>query len=134
MAYATYEDYCQQYPSDPTEQSHVEYLLNQASDAIDIAFRSRGRALPSSTDDELLIRVCKRVACQLVNRAVSIEGSEYLSGAFADTTQMSMTAGPYTQSYTLAGNGTNLKLNSADLQALGLYGGGAGFSAGGADD
>lgn len=134
MAYATYEDYLLQYPSDATEQTHVEYLLEQASDAIDMAFRSRGRELPSSQDDELLARQCKRVACQLANRAISVEGSDVLSGAFADTTQMSMTAGPYTQSYTLSGSGSNIKLNNADLQALGIYGGGAGFSAGGGDD
>lgn len=134
MAYAAYSDYILQYPSDTAERAYVEYLLEQATDAIDMAFVSRGREFPSDQGDELLLRLCVRVACQLANRAASVEGSDVLSGAFADTTQVSMTAGPYTQSYALSGSGTNIKLNNADLQALGLYGGSCGFSAGGGDD
>lgn len=134
MAYATYDDYLLQYPGDTVEQAHAEYLLGQASDAIDMAFRSRGRAIPYDGSDALLLRLCGRVCCQLVNRAVSVETSDVLSGAFADTTQMSMTAGPYTQSYTLSGSGSNIKLNAADLSALGIGGGCAGFSGGGGDD
>lgn len=134
MAYAIYDDYILQYPGDNAEKTHIEYLLGQASDAVDMAFRSRGRSLPEDTGDMLLLRACRRVTCQLANRALSFEGSGELSGAFADTTQLSMTAGPYTQSYTLSGNGSNLRLNAADLESLGLNGGAAGFGKGASDD
>lgn len=128
MAYATYGDYMKQYPSSTDSQGLIEYLLEQATDAIDMAFRLRGRTLPSETEDELLQRQCARVCCQLVNRQIGAASMD-----FADATQVSMTAGVYSQSYTLAGNGTNMKLNSADLLALGLVACMGFATAGGAD-
>lgn len=130
MAYATYDDYVAQYPDASADQGYIAYLLDQASDAIDMAFRSRGRALPSDGTDELVLRVCKRVACQLVNRIISAEGTDW-AGTFADATQATVTAGVYSQSWTLPGNGSNIKLNDADLQSLGLFGGAAGWTVSG---
>lgn len=124
MAYATAEDFAAQYPDCEVDEDTLELLLQQASDAIDMAFRARGIELPSEMDDELLLRVCARVACQLVYREVCNQSS----GLPFDATQASWTAGSYSQSYTLSGSGTNLKLNSADLTALGLNGGTVLFS------
>lgn len=124
MVYAKFADYAAQYPSSTAEQSFVELLLEQATDAIDMAFAVRGRTAPNEAGDPLLLKVARRVCCQLANRQAEADST----GLVADATQASWTAGQFTQSYTLPGNGSNLRLNSADLAALGLGGGSFGFS------
>lgn len=114
MGYATAQDYALQTGTDvPTVR--VELLLEQASDAIDMEFRKRGRALPSDGGDELLLRLCRRVCCQLVERALA-------SNVGGDVTQQTWTTGPFSRSMSFAPVGGNLKLNNADRSALGICG------------
>ena len=118
-AYATVDDLSGRYAGIDAG-TRAGALLSDASDAIDMAFRSRGRTVPSEAGDELLLRQARRVCCQLAAR-------ELTRDAASDVTQSTVTAGPFSQTLSF-GDGANLRLNRADLQALGLGGGEAGFA------
>lgn len=116
--YATLDDFVAQTGQQPNERT--ELLLSQASDAVDMAFASRGRK-PPECPGSLLWRQCARVCVQLAQREMSDDGT-------GNVTQQSVTAGPLSQSWTFGDAGLNLKLRADDLKALGLYGGSFGFA------
>lgn len=90
MAYATMEDVqartSQVYS--PAEQDTIETLLQDAAAMID-AYRADAAA-----------EMKKIVSCRMVIRAM---GGDAVSSMPLGATQGSMTAGPYTQSWTLSG-------------------------------
>lgn len=120
-AYATVDDLAARYPNLAAD-ARAEVLLDDATAAIDMAFTSRGRTVPAEAGDALLLKEARRVCCQLVAR-------ELTSDDPTDVTQLTVSAGPFSRTASL-GAGRNLRLNAADLAALGL-GSGAGWTDGG---
>lgn len=106
MAYATYEqvqDGCSALTADKIDI--CEALLEEAAVIID-AYN------PDASDDTKRV-----VSCRIVRRALSSDSVTVPVGA----TQGSMTAGPYTQSWTMGtGSVGELYLNRIDKKLLGV--------------
>lgn len=109
MAYATIDDVKARTTRDYTEtdETVMAALLDDAAVMIDATGTTAG-------DDEK-----KVVSCRMVIRAMGDSGGGY--GVPVGASQGSMTAGPYTQSWTMGtGSSGELYLGKADKALLGL--------------
>lgn len=115
MAYVDVEGYAKRYGAVPLEDEEIiDTLLTDACDIIDVRLERYGM-LP--LEDERKQRIAARIACEMVHQIASVP--EELTAY----KQMSMTAGPYTQSGTIANPGGRLFLSPAHLRDLGIGGG-----------
>ena len=111
MAYATYEDVEARWrPLSSDEQSRATVLLGDAASILDSLVKV-------DEDDDAQAELLKVVSCDMVIRAMA---------AAADTfgvTQSSMTAGPYTQSWSYANPSGDLYLTKLEKRLLGIASG-----------
>lgn len=112
MAYADVSDLEARWRElNEAEEARAEVLLADASAVLDSLVDV------DETDTEQL-EICKIVVCAMVQRAmVAGEADAY------GVTQQSMTAGPYTQSWTYSNPNANLYLTKAEKKMLGVGGG-----------
>lgn len=114
MAYATVEQYEARFGHvDDTDL--LGECLDDATEAINAALESAGIDYddPSEAFESRLMRVCRSVA----NRLMPFETS-----APAGATQVSMTAGPYQQSFSLPQSYGTAKLLPSEMKMLGIGG------------
>lgn len=111
MAYASYEDVEARWrPLSASEQERATVLLGDAAAILDSFVKV-------DEDDDEQAELLKVVSCNMVIRAMS---------AALDTfgvTQSSMTAGPYTQSWSYANPSGDLYLTKAEKRLLGIASG-----------
>lgn len=106
MAYATYSDIEARWrPLTTEEQTHATTLCDDASAIID--------SLTEVQDVEL----ARIVTCNMVIRAMSAAPDSY------GLSQSSMTAGPYTQSWTYSNPSGDMYLTKLEKRMLGITGG-----------
>jgi hypothetical protein len=108
MAYATYKDVEARWrPLSSDEQARATVLLGDAASILD-------QLVKVDEEDDAQAELLKVVSCDMVIRAMS---------AAADTfgvTQSSMTAGPYTQSWSYANPSGDLYLTKMEKRLLGI--------------
>lgn len=127
-SFATVEQYTARY-GDVSDEDVLEECLADASAAVRAACAKAGvdTSEPSEEFADRLMRVCRSVA----NRIMPEEGD----GAMQGVTQMSTTAGPYSQQFTFAASYGTPKLLASELALLGVGGGRVGWARlGGRDD
>lgn len=106
MAYATHADVEERWRAlSADEQSKADILCADASDIIDAL-------VTVGTDEQNLAKV---VVCNMVIRAMSASQSDSYG-----LSQGSMTAGPYTQSWSYANPSGDMYLTKLDKQMLGI--------------
>lgn len=115
-AFATVDDYIARFGEVDDEDVLLECLMD-ATVAIKAALDPLRLDYSTITDEykDRLMRVCRAVA----NRILP-EDSE---GVMQGVTQMSTTAGPYSQQFTFASSYGTPKLLPSELQLLGISGG-----------
>lgn len=110
MSYASYEDVEARWrPLSSDEKERVIVLLNDAASILD-AF------VKVNDDDASQAELLKVVSCNMVIRAMS-------SSDTFGVTQASMTAGPYTQSWSYANPSGDLYLTKNEKRLLGITSG-----------
>ena len=116
MAYATVEQYQARYGA-VSDTAMLTECLEDASVAIDVALDSFNidHSNPSEDFADRLMRVCRSVA----NRIMPSDGAD---AYMQDAKSMSITAGPYTQSYSFGTSYGTPKLLKSELAMLGISG------------
>lgn len=112
-AFATVAQYDARFPGRTVSDSVLEECLNDASVAIADALDRGGIDYddPSEDLEYRMMSVCRSMANRLVPSNVDIP---------VGATQMSMTAGPYQQSYSISSSYGTPKLLPSELRFLGL--------------
>ena len=95
------------------EQLRAEALLDDASAMLDVY-------VTVDETDEKQMQLLKIVVCSMVERAMSTGGDMY------GVTQQSMTAGPYSQTYSYANPTGDLYITKSEKRLLGISGTGKG--------
>lgn len=118
-AFATVDDYTARY-GDVEDEDVLQECLADASAAIRAALDGKvDYSEPSEDLADRLMRVCRSVA----NRILPEDGEGVMQGV----TQMSTTAGPYSQQFTFAASYGTPKLLPSELSLLGVGGGRLGW-------
>lgn len=113
MAYATISDIEARWrPLDEAEEARASALLDDAAVIIDDL-----AGIDESTVDEQTAAKAKIVSCDMVIRAMSMSQDAY------GVSQASMTAGPYTQSWTYSSPSGDLYLTKMEKRLLGIASG-----------
>ena len=112
-AFATVDDYVNRYGV-VEDDDILEECLKDASVAIRVALDKAGVSYENPSEDfaDRLMRACRSVA----NRILPSNNDNYMAGV----TQMSTTAGPYSQQYTFSGTYGTPKLVQSELDLLGI--------------
>jgi len=112
-AFATIEQYDARFPGREVPDAMLEECLKDATYAIAAVLEDRGVDYGDPSEDfaERLMRVCRSVA----NRILP-SGGDVPTGA----TQMSVTAGPYQQTFSMPAAYGSPKLIPSELAMLGL--------------
>lgn len=120
-AFATTEQYDARFPGRTASDEMLEECLADATAAIVAALEPHGVDFDDVSEGykDKLMRVCRQVA----NRIMP-SGSDIPAGA----TQMSTTAGPYQQTFSLPAVYGSPKLLPSELSMLGLGGGRVGWA------
>lgn len=123
MSYATVEQYVARYGS-VADVYMLQECLNDCTAAIDAELDRHGvdYADPSETLADRLMRACRSMAHRVMP---SDDGAEVPVGA----TQVSRTAGPYSEQFTLATTYDTPKVTDEERKLLGIYGARIGFGA-----
>lgn len=127
-AFATIEEYDARFPGRTASDAMLEECLADATAAIVAVLDDRGidYSAPSEDFADRLMRVCRSVA----NRIMP-SGSDIPVGV----TQISATAGPYQQTFSMPQAYSSPKLIPSELAMLGLSGSRVGWARlGGCDD
>jgi len=127
-AFATIAEYDARYPGRTASDEMLEECLMDATSAIVAKLEDRGVDYSDPSEDfaDRLMRVCRSVA----NRILP-SGSDIPVGV----TQMSVTAGPYQQTFSMPNTYGLPKLLPSELSMLGLGGSRVGWAPlGGHDD
>lgn len=95
----------------PSETDRAEVLLKDASAFLMAEFEKCGRAI--DLEDELLVTNLRVVCCAMVKRMLA-------SSVDAEVTQMSQTAGPFTEQFTFANPTNDLYLRDQERRILGI--------------
>lgn len=112
MAYAEVSDIESRWRSlSPTEQSRASVLIDDASAMLDAL-------VDVDTDDDEQAQLLKQVCCSMVIRAMSATESDAFGAS-----QMSMTAGPYSQSWNYANPSGDMYLTKLEKRLLGITSG-----------
>lgn len=120
MAYATIEQYDARFPNRTVSDATLQACLNDASEAIEVELDSAGIDYSEPTEKfaARLASVCCSVASRILPTA-----SDIPQGA----TNVSMTAGPYSQSFEMPTAYSAAALNKYERKLLGI-GGKLGFA------
>ena len=111
MAYATYEDVEARWRQLSTEeQDRCSILLGDAAAILDSFVKV-------DESDDSQAELLKVVSCDMVIRAMSVAADTF------GVTQSSMTAGPYTQSWSYANPSGDLYLTKMEKRLLGIASG-----------
>lgn len=119
MSYATVEQYEARYGA-VSDETMLQECLDDCTATID-AELSRRHADPSAVEDGNLMRACR----QMAHRVMPSEGGDDIP---VGATQVSMTAGPYSQQYTFARTYGTPRVTEDERVLLGI-GAGIGFGA-----
>lgn len=112
MVFATVEELSKRWPSlSPSDHDQAEVLLEDASLLIEAEYRRAG--IEIDPDDEFGVSARKIVCCSIVKRVMA-------SGVDGDYTQMSQTAGSFTQQYTFANPSGDMYITAREYKMLGL--------------
>ena len=111
-AYAIPEEYLERYPED--ERDGLQTLLEDAAAYITGYLRNSG--IEPDTEDEVNVRNLLNVTCEVVHRRLSVPVD------MLGIKQYSTTAGPFTQSGTLANPSEEMYLTQAEKRLLGIAG------------
>jgi hypothetical protein len=116
MSYATIDQYEARYGT-VADEAMLQECLDDCSAVIDAELDRRGVDYvdPSESFADRLMRVCRSMA----NRVMPSDGADIPVGA----TQATITAGPYSQSYTMATTYGTPKMLPSELALLGIGGG-----------
>lgn len=123
MAYATVEEYEARY-GEVSDAGMLQECLDDCSVLIEVELDRYGvdYSDPSDAFADRLMRACRSMA----NRVMpSDDGAEVPVGA----TQVSRTAGPYSEQFTLATTYGTPKVTDEERKLLGIYGARIGFGA-----
>lgn len=112
-AFATVEDYVERYPG-TVDIDRVETLLKDAGSFLESELRRSGKEVDDS--DESQRNALVRISCRLVNSMMDV--SDGMSGV----SQSSMTAGPFSNSWTFANPTGAFKLLQSERKTLGVGG------------
>lgn len=123
MSYATVEQYVARYGS-VADVYMLQECLNDCTAAIDAELDRHGidHGEPSEAYADRLMRACRSMAHRVMP---SDDGAEVPVGA----TQVSRTAGPYSEQFTLATTYDTPKVTDEERKLLGIYGARIGFGA-----
>ena len=97
---------------DTAEQDRAEVLLHDAS--VMLAIELRRSRVPIDPDDELQSDSLTAVCCQMVRRVMVADSDK------PEYTQETMSAGAFSQTYTLPAGNSNLYLTKAEKLRLGI--------------
>ena len=124
MAFATADEYRAKYDTDLTDEA-LEIWLEDASDIMAGEMDSAGvdYADPDETFAARLCRVCR----EMVRRAIG-DGSHAAMGIPFGAKQASMTAGGYSEQFTIDNPFGDLYLKAAERRALGISASGFGIA------
>ena len=111
-SYATSEEYLKRYPDDGHDG--LQTLLEDATAYIAGYLRNSG--IEPDVEDEVTARNLLNVTCEVVHRRLSVPID------MLGIKQYSQTAGPFTQSGTLANPSEEMYLTSAEKRLLGIAG------------
>ncbi|MBQ9020849.1 MAG: hypothetical protein IJ113_02380 [Eggerthellaceae bacterium] len=126
-AFATVDQYIARF-GEVSDEDLLQECLEDATAAIQAALEGAGvdYSKPTKEFADKLMRVCRSVANRVMPRDTDLP---------IGTTQMSETAGPYSQSYSIATAYDTPKLIPSELKMLGIGGGRIGWARlGGYDD
>jgi len=123
MAFATVEEYEDRY-KEVSDTDMLQECLDDCSALIEVELERYGvdYSDPSEKLADRLMRACRQMAHRVMPRD---DGADVPVGA----TQMSRTAGPYSEQFTLATTYDTPKVTDEERKLLGIYGARIGFGA-----
>lgn len=123
MAFATVEEYEDRY-KEVSDTDMLQECLEDCSALIEVELERYGvdYSDPSEKLADRLMRACRQMAHRVMPRD---DGVDVPVGA----TQMSRTAGPYSEQFTLATTYDTPKVTDEERKLLGIYGARIGFGA-----
>lgn len=123
MAYATVEQYEARY-DEVSDADMLQECLNDCSVLIEVELDRYGvdYSDPSDAFADRLMRACR----QMAHRVMPRDGGEDVP---VGATQVSRTAGPYSEQFTLATTYDTPKVTDEERKLLGIYGARIGFGA-----
>lgn len=112
MAFATVDDLSKRWPSlSPGDHDRATTLLEDASLLIEAEYRRAGIVI--DPEDEFSVSARKIVCCSIVKRVMA-------SSVDGDYTQMSQTAGSFTEQFTFANPSGDMYLTAREYKMLGI--------------
>lgn len=112
MAYATVDDLSKRWrPIKPDEVERATTLLEDASMLIDSEMAYAGKAI--NPEDEYQLSVARIVCCSIVKRVLA-------SSFDGDYTQISKTAGSFSEQFTFANPSGDMYLTAREYRMLGI--------------
>lgn len=123
MAFATVEEYEDRY-KEVSDTDMLQECLEDCSALIEVELERYGvdYSDPSEKLADRLMRACRQMAHRVMPRD---DGADVPVGA----TQVSRTAGPYSEQFTLATTYDTPKVTDEERKLLGIYGARIGFGA-----
>ena len=123
MAFATVDEYEDRY-KEVSDTDMLQECLEDCSALIEVELERYGvdYSDPSEKLADRLMRACRQMAHRVMPRD---DGADVPVGA----TQMSRTAGPYSEQFTLATTYDTPKVTDEERKLLGIYGARIGFGA-----
>lgn len=118
MAYATTDDLAKRWRVlSPSEVERASFLLDDAAMYLEAEFRRCNKKI--DPEDEFLISALKIVSCSMVKRVLASSGTTAL-GIDGDFTQLSKTAGTFTEQYTFANPSGDMYITAREYRLLGI--------------
>lgn len=118
MAFATPDDLSSRWRQlSPSETDRAEALLDDAAIYLEAEFRRCDKTI--DPEDEFLLSALKIVSCSMVKRVLASSGTTAL-GIDGDFTQLSKTAGSFTEQYTFANPSGDMYITAREYKLLGI--------------
>lgn len=118
MAFATPEDLASRWRAlSPSETERAEALLDDAAIYLQAEFVRCSKEI--DPEDEFLASALKIVSCSMVKRVMASSGTTAL-GIDGDFTQLSKTAGSFTEQYTFANPSGDMYITAREYKLLGI--------------
>lgn len=118
MAFATVDDLASRWRVlSPSEIDRATALLDDAAIYLQAEFRRCNKEI--DPEDEFLASALKIVSCSMVKRVLASSGTTAL-GIDGDFTQLSKTAGSFTEQYTFANPSGDMYITAREYRLLGI--------------
>lgn len=118
MAYATPDDLAVRWrPLNPSEIDRASALLDDAAMYLEAEYRRCDKEIDQ--DDLIQMSALKIVSCSMVKRVLASSGLS-IDGADGDFTQLSKTAGSFTEQYTFANPSGDMYITAREYRLLGI--------------